>query len=94
MLKVTGLWERTSAAGNRYLVGRLAGIKVLILENRDRVGDNEPTHTLFFVDGAPRQEGGPATKRAAQARPAQRYPRPAPPSGEPLADDDVGDLRR
>jgi hypothetical protein len=66
MLKATGLWEKTSAAGNTYLTGRLGGVKVLILENRDRNGDSEPSHHLFFVDGSKPAE----TRNAAPARSA------------------------
>lgn len=35
-IKLTGLWQRTSAAGKTYLTGRLAGAKLLVVENRDR----------------------------------------------------------
>jgi hypothetical protein len=51
MLKAAGLWQKTSAKGNDYFVGRLGGVKILILENRDRDTENEPSHHLFFVDG-------------------------------------------
>ena len=30
-LRVTGLWQHTSAAGRTYFTGRMAGVKVLIL---------------------------------------------------------------
>jgi len=36
MLKAAGLWRKKSAKGNAYLTGRLGGVKILILENRDR----------------------------------------------------------
>jgi hypothetical protein len=101
MLKVTGLWERTSAAGNRYMSGRLAGVKVLILENRDRTAEDEPTHHLFFVDGTPRQESSTPDRAAARRpAPARRWvsslkpSRVARGSGEPLPDDPVADLYR
>jgi hypothetical protein len=50
MLKAAGLWAKTSSGGKRYLTGRLGGVKVLILENRDRRSDEDPTHNLFFVE--------------------------------------------
>lgn len=56
MLQAAKLWEKTSAAGNTYLIGRLGGVRVLILRNRDAGTDGEPDWNLFFADGAPRQE--------------------------------------
>jgi hypothetical protein len=39
MLKAAGLWAKSSVKGGQYLTGRLGGVKVLILENRDRQSD-------------------------------------------------------
>jgi hypothetical protein len=36
MLKAAPLWAKTSVKGGQYLTGRLGGVKVLVLENRDR----------------------------------------------------------
>jgi len=75
LLQAARLWERTSAKGTRYMSGRLGGVKVVILPNKDFVeGDqaNGHTHILFFQDGsstAPRpSERAPAEPR----EPAQR----------------------
>jgi hypothetical protein len=57
MLKTGGLWAKTSAKGGRYLTGRLGGVKVLILANRDRQSDNDPSHILYFVEGTGRRQG-------------------------------------
>jgi hypothetical protein len=54
-LKATGLWAKSSVKGGQYLTGRLGGVKVLSLENRDRQTDDDPSHHLFFVEAAPRQ---------------------------------------
>jgi hypothetical protein len=89
MLKAAGLWEKTSAAGNSYLTGRLGGVKVLILENRDRGGDSEPSHHLFFVDGSKPAEA----RNAAPARSGYSARRPAAPQrGGSLPNDPVTDL--
>jgi hypothetical protein len=37
MLQAARFWERTSAKGTRYLQGRLGGVKLVILPNRDYV---------------------------------------------------------
>ena len=56
-LKAGGLWAKTSAKGGRYLTGRLGGVKVLILANKDRQSENDPSHILYFVDGDQRRQG-------------------------------------
>jgi hypothetical protein len=57
-LKAAGLWAKTSAKGAQYFVGRLGGVKVLVLENYDRQGDQDPTHHLFFAEAPDRRPGG------------------------------------
>ena len=101
MLKAAGLWAKTSNSGKRYLTGRLGGVKVLILENRDRRGDNDPTHNLFFVEAPDKRQAGtdraaatpaPVVRQQASGprQPARRQQQPAgpePPSAGELADD-------
>jgi hypothetical protein len=58
MLKAGGLWAKTSAKGGRYLSGRLDGVKVLVMENRDRKTDDDPSHHLFFVEAPDWRQGG------------------------------------
>jgi hypothetical protein len=88
MLKAAGLWSKTSVKGGQYLTGRLGGVKVLILENRDRKTDDDPTHSLFFVEAPDRRQdagerpqersgGAGATTRTPQtpsATPPARFP--------------------
>jgi hypothetical protein len=62
MLKAAGLWAKSSVKGGQYLTGRLGGVKVLILENRDRQSDDDPSHNLFFVEAPDRRQG--ATERS------------------------------
>ena len=57
MLKAAGLWAKTSVKGGQYLTGRLGGVKVLILENRERKTDDDPSHSLFFVEAPDRRQG-------------------------------------
>jgi hypothetical protein len=64
MLKAAPLWAKSSAKGGQYLTGRLGGVKVLVLENRDRKSDDEPSHHLFFVEAQPR----PDRREGAQER--------------------------
>jgi hypothetical protein len=55
MLKAAPLWQKSSAKGGQYLTGRLGGVKVLVLENRDRKTDDDPSHHLFLTEAPPRQ---------------------------------------
>lgn len=49
-LTMARLWEKTSAKGNKYMTGRLGGVRVLVMENRDRKGDDDPTHLLMVAE--------------------------------------------
>jgi len=88
LLQAARLWERTSGKGTRYMSGRLGGVKVVILPNRDFTeGDpaNSHTHVLFFQDGsstAPR----PAD-RAPAAEPRERSRKATPGNREQIEDD-------
>jgi hypothetical protein len=55
LLKAAPLWQKSSAKGGQYLTGRLGGMKVLVMENRDRKNDDDPSHHLFFAEAPPRQ---------------------------------------
>jgi hypothetical protein len=48
MLMAAGLWAKSSVKGGQYLTERLGAMKVLILENRDRQTDDDPSHHLFL----------------------------------------------
>jgi hypothetical protein len=55
LIKAAGLWAKSSVKGGQYLTGRLGGMKVLILENRDRQSDDDPSHHLFVTEAPDRQ---------------------------------------
>lgn len=57
IMKAAGLWSKSSVKERRYLTGRVGGVKVLILANRDRQSDNDPSHILYFVDGEHCRQG-------------------------------------
>jgi hypothetical protein len=67
-LKATGLWAKTSSGGKRYLIGRLGGVKVLILANRDSRSDDDPTYHLFFVEMPDRRQAGSGAQRQTDER--------------------------
>ena len=60
LLKATGLWLRTSARGSEYLVGRLGGLKILVMTNRDKVADEDPSHILYPRCGGRAPVTGPS----------------------------------
>jgi hypothetical protein len=52
LIKAAGLWAKSSVKGGQYLTGRLGGMKVLILENRERKGDDDPSPAVLnWADG-------------------------------------------
>jgi hypothetical protein len=68
LIRATGLWAKTSGkTGKRYLTGRLGGLRVLVLENRDRKSEDEPSHLLMLgeAEQKPRQD-----QRSESSRPA------------------------
>ena len=83
LLKAAPLWQKSSAKGGQYLTGRLGGMKVLVLENRDRKTDDDPSHHLFFAEAPPRQGGQERAdgQRAPTPPPAGQRPPAAPRSG-------------
>jgi hypothetical protein len=75
MLKAAGLWAKTSVKGGQYMTGRLGGVKVLVMENRDRKGDDDPSHYLFFAEAQPRPDRTEPKKQSADWQaPLQRSP--------------------
>jgi hypothetical protein len=56
LIKAAPLWAKSSVKGGQYLTGRLGGMKVLILENRDRKTDDDPSHHLFFAEAPDRRQ--------------------------------------
>jgi hypothetical protein len=58
-LVLTRLWQKESATGRTYFVGRLGGAKVLLMPVRDRVGEDGPTHELLLTEAASREGGAP-----------------------------------
>jgi hypothetical protein len=95
MLKAAGLWAKTSVKGGQYLTGRLGGVKVLVMENRDRKSD-DPSHHLFFVEAPDRRQG--AQERGDGARASQAAQRPSEPQRRsfqaPLDHDDAPEWAR
>src|SRR3954449_12945878 len=57
LIKAAPLWAKSSVKGGQYLTGRLGGLKVLVMENRDRQSDDDPSHHLFFVEAPDRRQG-------------------------------------
>ena len=54
LIKATGLWRKTSAAGNEYLTGRLGGLRVLIMPNKGKATDADPSHVLLIGEAGER----------------------------------------
>lgn len=54
LLEAARLWQRTSSKGSTYLVGRMGGLRVLIMPRRESdPGDH--THVLFVTQATARE---------------------------------------
>ena len=93
MLKAAGLWQKTSVKGGQYLTGRLGGVKVLVLENRDRQGDDDPSHHLFFAEAPDRRQGAQERGEGRRAPNPPRVPK-GPPQPQRSGGDDAPEWAR
>jgi len=77
LLKLAGLWEKTSAKGNRYLIGKLTPhVKIVILPNTRKNSDSDPDFQLFV------QQDERKTGNGERQSSSQRQPKSKPASGE------------
>ncbi len=72
MIPACRLFEKTSVKGNRYLIGRLGGVRVLVMPNTRPEPGDESTHTLFFTDAPQRSQVAPAEPSKPMHRRTQR----------------------
>jgi hypothetical protein len=64
LIKAAKLWAKTSQkTGGVYYVGRMGGVWVLVMENRDRQGDGDPMHFLLLGDAEAGQAPLPPDQR-------------------------------
>jgi hypothetical protein len=98
MLKATGLWKRTCQKGADYFACRLGGVKIVILENRDRATENDPSHWLYFSEPTSPAESSARRSDGARSAPSAKWSFYSPPkqpahaSGPALPGDSVDDL--
>src|SRR4051812_48623307 len=75
LIKAAKLWAKVSAkTGGTYFVGRMGGCRVLVMENRDRQGDGDPSHFLLLGDAEAGQERPPAGQGRRPETVAMRAP--------------------
>ena len=73
LIRLAGLFECESAAGNRYFTGLLnGGVKLVMLKNNYKQADNEPDWNLYLTE---RQRQGVADSCKAPAEVQQPKPR-------------------
>jgi hypothetical protein len=50
MVKIAGLYEKTSQKGNRYFIGRLNGARLLMFANTDKKQESDPDWLLYVQE--------------------------------------------
>jgi hypothetical protein len=84
LINACRLWEQTSAKGNRYLVGRMGGLKVLVMPNTRPVEGDTSTHTLFIGEAPKRPpQDAPRADEGRKAEGRQIIPEGAQHRGKP-----------
>jgi hypothetical protein len=56
LVKIGGFFEKTSAKGNRYFVGRLNGARLLMLANTNKKQASDPDWCLYVQERNDPQE--------------------------------------
>lgn len=63
LLRACPLWKKTSSKGRSYLVGRMGGVRVMVMAVREPT-EKGPTHELLFTAASPwRQHEGDTSDR-------------------------------
>jgi hypothetical protein len=89
LVKVAGMFEKESAAGNTYYVGVAGAMKFLLFKNREQA-DGAPGWTLLITQRedktqpAAKQAEAPEAKPYPQHRSAQPRPRVDPDFDDPI----------
>lgn len=50
LVKIGGLYEKTSAKGTRYFTGRLGAAKLVVFANRDKKEDKDPDFFMYVQE--------------------------------------------
>lgn len=58
LLRAARLWAKVSGKGRPYMVGRMGGLRVLVMENAERTSEKDPTHWLLFGPAPERSDDG------------------------------------
>lgn len=58
MLQVTGLWLNEAQSGEKYMIGYLGNMRVLIFKNRYKTEEKHPDYVMNFAAKTIEQTGG------------------------------------
>jgi hypothetical protein len=90
LLQAARLWQRTRSRGTRYMSGRLGGVKVVIMPNRDFAGMTRPTAIRTSCSSRTVRQRHRRHATAERTPAEKRDPRPRQaPRGGPIDDDPV-----
>lgn len=49
MLQLGGLWQNTSKKGEKYLVGYLGNLRLIIFKNKYKKEEKHPSHIMYLA---------------------------------------------
>jgi hypothetical protein len=55
MVKLAGLYEKTSQKDNRYFIGRLGNARLLMFANQDKKQESDPDWLLYVQERGEQQ---------------------------------------
>jgi len=92
LVRIAGMFENTSAAGNTYYVGVAGAMKFLLFKNREQA-EGTPGWTLFVTQREDKMQPAVKQAEAPEAKPYPEHksakPRPKGPI-DPAFDDEIG----
>jgi hypothetical protein len=77
-IKAARLFEKTSAKGNMYLVGRWGALKVAIIKTKDTGDNGEPIWSLMLSEAPARTDAPAASTAPADSSEKSKHDRQSP----------------
>ena len=75
MIPACKLWEKVFAKGNRYLIGRMGGVRVMVMTNTRPEDENDASNVLMFAEPPQYNQSQAAPDESSHPAPASMWSR-------------------